>query len=96
MPDTTTPETAAVTLRWLDITDEDLRAALLLDTDGAKGRALERLGIAREPGEHALTAWCRAMHAENGLPYSAPAHPAIRDAYEQGPASLSRFIFWIA
>lgn len=96
MPATNTTEAPAVVLRWLDIQDEDIRACLLTDTTGAKERALDRLNITREPGEYALAAWCRVMHAENGLPYSTPAHPAIRHAYESGPASLIRWVFWIA
>lgn len=64
------------------------------DSAAMKERALTLLGITRAADEKPLAAWLRAMHAENGLPYTRPAHPAIVEAC-QGVA-VSSWVLFIA
>jgi len=90
-----------VTLRWIDV-DRAIGDMLLAEalggqdaTQGAKDKALARLGITRAEGERPLTAWLRAMAQENGLPVAVPSVPELRRAVENTPGAM-RFVFWLA
>lgn len=88
-----------IEIRYFDI---DSEAALLGDAllprdrmDAFKRKAVEQLGITIREGETPLQAWMRAMHEENELPYSQPAHRAISDAVIQN-AGPFRFMWALA
>lgn len=89
-----------VTVRWLSVTTDDLIAeARMLGTGGKAGlqeikwRILEKMGITEREATP-LATYLKAMHCENGLPYTMPAHPAIGDAVSEGGAA--RFVWWLA
>ena len=91
----------SVTLRWIDV-DRTVADMLLAEalggqeaTQGAKDKALARLGITRAEGERPLAAWLRTMAEENGLPVAVPAVPELRRALES-TAGAMRFVFWLA
>lgn len=90
-----------ITLRWIDV-DRVVGDMLLAEalggqdvTQGAKDKALARLGITRAERERPLTAWLRVMAEENGLPVAVPAVPELRRAVEES-AGVMRFVFWLA
>jgi hypothetical protein len=93
-------EPTTVHVRWIDTSQELLMESLLAEAMNPelggtlKERALARLGIQAQPGEHPLTAWLRVMAEENNLPHTTPCHPALSDAAMSG--SVGRWVFWLA
>lgn len=83
-----------LTLRYLDVI-QDLPARAIYHADDAiKDKALQRLGIERQPGVNHLVAWTLAMCRENGLPERLPAD-VIGAAVAQDRTALA-FIWWLA
>lgn len=90
----------AVTVRWLSLTADDIVAeAKMLGAGGKsdlleiKWQVLEKMGITDREATP-LDTYLKAMHVENGLPFSLPAHPAITNAVMEGGAF--KFFWWLA
>ena len=85
-----------VVIRYISLTDDELAAQLMTpeseDYLRRKWGVLREMGIAGNQGTP-MEAYLRAMHEENGLPYSMPAHPAIADALG---VDGFRFLWWLA
>ena len=92
--------TDALTLRFLDLSDDAIRGELLLTAsnrstlDDTKLRALHKLNIEPAADERPLSAWLRVMAEENGLPVQRPAHPDLANA-AMAPR-VARFVWFLA
>ena len=89
-----------VKIRWLTVTGDDIKAQALelarggrADETELKYRVLAKLGIT-DRQDTPLKTYLKAMHEENGLPFSLPAHPAITNAVMEGGAF--KFFWWLA
>jgi hypothetical protein len=89
----------SITLRLFDV-DTIIGDSLLAEArrntlDKIKDRVLQSMGITRKEGEKPIEAWLRAMAEENGLPFSLPVVPELREAVKGSPQAM-RFLFWLA
>lgn len=90
--------TTDVTLRFYEI--RDLARWLVAEAqepgqaEERKRAAVERLGIAVQPGDSASQAWLRAMCEENGFAYALPVPEALSAAIREHRPAF-RFYFWL-